>query len=103
MNLITERDTQHANVRTQLKSTVSLDKSSKPSGCHKLHNHGHAVAFPKLLQPWTRPVSRCSVDGQRTASPETTYQVGYVAIAPVGNNSYASQTHKTGRSYECYI
>ncbi len=28
---------------------------------------------------------------------------GYVAIAPVGNNSYASQTHKTGHSYDCYI
>ncbi len=25
-------------------------------------------------------------------------QVGYVAIAPVGNNSYGSQTHKTGHS-----
>ncbi len=28
---------------------------------------------------------------------------GYVAITPVGNNSYASQTHKTGHSYDCYM
>ncbi len=36
-------------------------------------------------------------------SRETTFQVGYVAIAPVGNSSYASQTHKTGHSYDCYM
>ncbi len=28
---------------------------------------------------------------------------GYVAIVPVGNNSYASQTHKNGHSYNYYI
>ncbi len=27
---------------------------------------------------------------------------GYVMIAPVGNSSYVSQTHKTGHSYDCY-
>ncbi len=25
---------------------LSLDKSSEPSGCHKLHHRGDAVAFP---------------------------------------------------------
>ncbi len=56
-----------------------------------------------FLVLWGRPVSHCSVGGERTASPETTSGRLCFAIASVGNNRYASQTHKTGHSYDCYI
>ncbi len=38
-------------------------------------------------------------NGKSTDHPSS----GYVTIAPVGNNNYASQTHKTRHSYDCYI
>ncbi len=45
--------------------------------------------------------SRTAVERERQV--QRPYQVGYDTIAPVGSNSYANQTHKTGQSNDCYI
>ncbi len=62
------------------------------------------LALPTLFTP---AVDTCSVslfcrwrnNGKSRDHPSG----GYVVIAPVGNSSYARQTHKTGHSYDCYF
>ncbi len=78
---------------------LSLDKSSEPSGCHKLHHHGDAFLAPAMGPSSVSLLCRRRENSKSRDHPSS----GYVTIAPVGNNSYASQTHKTGHSYDCYI
>ncbi len=44
---------------------------------------GDAVAFTCSSRGSVQCLTACSVGGERTASPETTFQVGYVTIALV--------------------
>ncbi len=57
-----------------------------------------------FLVPTVGPSSASLLCRQRENGKSRDYPSGgYVAIAPVGNNSYTSQAHKTGHSYDCYI
>ncbi len=78
---------------------LSLENSFKPSGYHKFHNRRDAVAFPCSSRAWGHPVCHCSgrENGKSRNHPSGRL---HVAAAPVGNNSYASQTHNAGHSYE---